>query len=91
MKLIKEKLKRGIIAVSLNSETTFNKLLSQDLVFYSLSMSGKRKRVEQISSISDFFVAKKDQSVLEALSDEQIEIVSLTITERISIILTKTN
>ena len=75
--------KWGIIAVSLNSETTFNKLLSQDLVFYSLSMSGKRKQVQQISSISDFLVAKKEgQSVLDALSNEQIEIVSLTITEK---------
>ena len=75
--------KWGIIAVSLNSETTFNKLLGQDLVFYALSMSGKRKQVQKISSISDFFVAKKEgYSVLDALSDEQIEIVSLTITEK---------
>ena len=29
----------GIIAVSLNSEDTFNKLASQDLVFNALSMS----------------------------------------------------
>ena len=75
--------KWGIIAVSLNSEDTFNKLAGQDLVFNALSMSNTKKRAQTISSISDFIVAKKDrQSVLDALSDEQIEIVSLTITEK---------
>ena len=75
--------KWGIIAVSLNSEDTFNKLVGQDLVFNALSNSSEKKETQQVSSISDFFVAKKDgQSVLDALSDEQIEIVSLTITEK---------
>ena len=75
--------KWGILAVSLNSENTFKKLSGQDLVFYSLSMSSTNRQVQQICSISDFVVAKKDgQSVLDALSDEQIEIVSLTITEK---------
>ena len=73
----------GIIAVSLNSETTFNKLAGQDLVFNALSMSRKRTQIQQVTSISDFIIAKKDvQRVREALSDEQIEIVSLTITEK---------
>ena len=72
--------KWGIIAVSLNSEDTFNKLAGQDLVFNALSMSSEKKHVHQVFSISDFFVAKKDgQSVLDALSDEKIELVSLTI------------
>ncbi len=75
--------KWGIVAVSLNSEVTFEKLAGQDFVFNALSMSSTKKRVRKISSISDFIVAKKDgQSVLDALSDEQIEIVSLTITEK---------
>ncbi len=75
--------KWGIIAVSLNSEDIFNKLAGQDLVFNALSISNEKKETQQVSSISDFFVAKKDgQSVLDALSDEQIEIVSLTITEK---------
>ena len=75
--------KWGILAVSLNSEATFNKLARQDLVFNALSMSNTKKRVQTISAISDFFVAKKEgQSVLDALSDEKIEIVSLTITEK---------
>ena len=75
--------KWGILAVSLNSENTFKKLAGQDFVFNSLSMSSTNKQVQQIYSISDFIVAKKDvQSVLDALSDEQIEIVSLTITEK---------
>ena len=75
--------KWGIIAVSLNSEATFNKLAGQDLVFNALSMSSKKKEIQQVSSISNFFVAKKDgHSVLNALSDEKIEIVSLTITEK---------
>ena len=75
--------KWGIIAVSLNSESTFNKLVGQDLVFNALSMSTEKKRVQKISSISDFLVAKKEgQSVLDALSDVKIEIVSLTITEK---------
>ena len=75
--------KWGIIAVSLNSEDTLNKLLGQDLQFNALSMSSEKKEIQQVSLISDFFVAKKDgQCVLEALSDEKIEIVSLTITEK---------
>ena len=75
--------KWGIIAVSLNSEETVKKFVGQDLVFNALSMSGGEKEVQQISSISDFIVAKKDgQSVLDALLDEQIEIVSLSITEK---------
>ena len=75
--------KWGIIAVSLRSEDTFNKLVDQDLVFTALSMSNAKKRAQKISSITDFIVAKKDgQSVLDALSDEQIESVSLTITEK---------
>ena len=73
----------GIIAVSLHSEDTFNKLAGQDLIFNALSMSSTKKRTQKVSSISDFFVAKKEaQSVLNSLSDEQIEIVSLTITEK---------
>ena len=73
----------GIIAVALHSEDTFNKLAGQDLVFNTLSVSNTKKRAQKISSISDFLVAKKErQSVLDALSDEQIEIVSLTITEK---------
>ena len=75
--------KWGIIAVSLNSKDSFNKLASQDLMFSALSLSGMERRVQKISSISDFLVAKKDrQAVLDALSNEQIEIVSLTITEK---------
>ena len=75
--------KWGIIAVSLNSESTFNKLVGQDFVFNALAMSTKKKDVQQISSISDFFVAKKKgRSVLAALSDQRIKIVSLTITEK---------
>ena len=75
--------KWGIIAVSLNSEATLNNLAGQDLVFNALSMSNTKKRAQTISAISDFIVAKKDsQSVVKALSDEQIEIVSLTITEK---------
>ena len=61
----------GIIAVSLHSEDSFNKLAGQDLVFNALSKSNTKKRAQKISSISDFLVAKKDgQSVLDALSDE---------------------
>ena len=46
-------------------------------------MSNTKKRAQKISAISDFLVAKKEgQSVLDALSDEKIEIVSLTITEK---------
>ena len=75
--------KWGIIAVSLNSETTLNKLEGQDLVFNALSMSRKKTHVQQVSSVSNFIVAKKEgQSILKALSNEQIEIVSLTITEK---------
>ena len=75
--------KWGIIAVSLRSESSFDKLVVQDFVFNSLAMSCLSKEVRQISSISEFLVAQKNsQAVLDALSDEQIEIVSLTITEK---------
>jgi len=75
--------KWGIIAVSLSNESTFDKLVVQDFVFNSLAMSSLSKGVQQISSISDFLVAHKNsQAVLDALSDEKIEIVSLTITEK---------
>ena len=75
--------KWGIIAVSLRSKTTFDKLVMQDFVFNSLAVSSLSKEVQQISSISDFLVAQKNsQAVLDALSDEKIEIVSLTITEK---------
>ena len=60
--------KWGIIAVSLNSESTFDKLVGQDFVFNALSMSSAEKNAEQIVSISDFIVAEKDgKSVLDAL------------------------
>ena len=51
--------KWGIIAVSLNSEDIFNKLAGQGLVFNALSMSNEKKQVQQVSSISDFFLAKQ--------------------------------
>ena len=35
--------KWGIVAVSLNSESTFNQLVGQELVFNALSMSSKKK------------------------------------------------
>ena len=79
----KDVAKWGIIAVSLHSEDTFNKLVGQDFVFNAVSMMSGKKQAHQVSSISEFFVAKKDgKSILNALSDEQIEIVSLTITEK---------
>ena len=79
----KDIVKWGIIAVSLQNEDTFNKLAGQGLVFNALSISNKKKQAQKISSISNFFIAKKEhQSLLDALSDEQIEIVSLTITEK---------
>ena len=40
--------KWGIIAVSLNSEDTFNKLEGQDLIFDALSMSNTKKRVQKL-------------------------------------------
>ena len=39
--------KWGIIAVSLNTEDTFNKLAGQDFVFNTLSMSSTKKRVQE--------------------------------------------
>ena len=51
--------KWGITAVSLISENTFNKLSAQNCVFNALSMSSTKKQSQQISSISDVFVANK--------------------------------
>ena len=50
--------KWGIIAVSLNSEDTFNKLAGQDLVFNALSMSSKKKRVKQFPQLVMFLLPK---------------------------------
>ena len=62
-----------------NSLTPWNALGSLIIPNKLLGLYGARK----ISSISDFIVAKNyGQSVLDLLSDEQIEIVSLTITEK---------
>ena len=78
----KDAKKWGIIAVSLNSENTFNKLASQDLCLLLCPCPTQKCELKNFVNY-DFIVAKKDgQSVLDALSDEQIEIVSLTITEK---------
>ena len=74
--------KWGIVAVSLNSESTFDKLEDQDFVFNALSISSDKNQIQQVSSISNIFVAKKDrQSVLAALSDEKIKIAEERISE----------
>ena len=44
----------GIIAVSLNSETTFNKLANQDLVFNALSMSSSKKEFKRFHQLVTF-------------------------------------
>ena len=71
----KDDQKWGILAVSLNNEATFNKLVGQDLVFNAVSMSNTKKRAQKVSAISDFLVAKKERhSVLDALSLSLIHI-----------------
>ena len=40
--------KWGIIAVSLNSEATFNKLVGQDFVFNALSVSKEKKAISYL-------------------------------------------
>ena len=52
--------KWGIVAVSLNSENTFDKLEGQDFVFNALSISSDKNQIQQVSSISNIFVAKKE-------------------------------
>ena len=51
--------KWGIIAVSLNSEDTFNKLAGQDLVFNALSMSSEKKRFNKFPQLVIFLLPKK--------------------------------
>ena len=67
----------GIIAVSLHSEDTFNKLVGQDLVFNALSMSNTKKRAQKISSISDFLVAKKDFAINFKASIELLSVANI--------------
>ena len=51
--------KLGIIAVSLNSESNFDKLVGQDFVFNAVSISKTSKNVQKVSSLSDVLVTKK--------------------------------
>ena len=75
--------KWGVIAVSLNSDNEYKKLVGQEFVFNALEINQSKKNVRQISLINECLVASKNRgAVLSALSDQNIEIVSLTITEK---------
>ena len=55
--------KWGIIAVSLNSESTFSKLANQDLVFNALSMSSTKKELKRFHQLVIFLLLKRRASL----------------------------
>ena len=75
-------LKNGVIVVSLQSEETFNNLVGQDFYLTPCLYRIQKNKLKLFQQLVIFLLLKKRQSVLDALSDERIEIVSLTITEK---------
>ena len=55
--------KWGIIAVSLNSEATFKKLIDQDLVFNALSMQQTKNELKRFPQLVIFLLPKKMASL----------------------------
>lgn len=73
----------GIVAVSLKSTTARDQLLAQGGAYTSITLSPSNSRTDIIESIVDVLVAPENpQSVLDAMSQPSIRIVSLTITEK---------
>jgi len=73
----------GIVAVSLRSSKVYDQLEPQDGVYTSVEMAPDGNQARLIGSICEVLVAPdKTQAVLSAMSEPNVRIVSLTITEK---------
>ncbi|WP_293446944.1 mannitol dehydrogenase family protein [Planktotalea sp.] len=73
----------GIVAVSLQSATARDQLEPQGGVFTSVTLEAEGWNPSQIGSIVRTFVAPEDpKSVIAAMADPNVKIVSMTITEK---------
>ncbi len=73
----------GIIGVSLQSPRMRDQLAPQDFVYTAQELGPEGEVLRQVEIINDVLVAHEDpQAVLDAMADEAIRIVSLTITEK---------
>lgn len=73
----------GIIAVSLRSPTARDQLIPQNCAYTAVTLGADKREYSQIESIVDVLVApEKPEAVITAMTDPDIRIVSLTITEK---------
>ncbi|MFK7854005.1 MAG: mannitol dehydrogenase family protein [Granulosicoccus sp.] len=73
----------GVVGVSLRSPETRDALQSQDWRYTSVTLSPQGEQCRSIDVLNDILFAPDDpQSVLEAMANPAIKIVSLTVTEK---------
>ena len=73
----------GIIAVSLKSPTAREALVPQGCVYTALERGPEGDTLRQVEAITDVLVAPEDpRAVLDVLTQPEIRIVSLTVTEK---------
>lgn len=73
----------GIIGVSLQSPRMRDQLKPQDFVYTARELSPAGETIRQVETITDILVARESpEVVLDALSDPDIRIVTLTVTEK---------
>jgi len=73
----------GIVGVSLRSETVSRQLLPQDSLYSVMSEDATGCNLRVIGAITDVLVAPREpQRVVAAIADQNIQIVTLTITEK---------
>jgi len=73
----------GILAVSLKSATARDQLRPQDWCYTALELTSQQASPRTISALTEVLVAPEDPAaVLAALSDPEVRIVTLTITEK---------
>ena len=73
----------GIVAVSLRSPTAYEQLAPQDGAYTSVSLGPNKSETTVIDVIADVLIAPENpEAVIKAMSDPNIRIVSLTVTEK---------
>nr|WP_244327900.1 mannitol dehydrogenase family protein [Roseibium sp. RKSG952] len=73
----------GIVGVSLQSPRMRSQLAPQGFVYNAVELQPGENTVRQIGSVCDVLVARRDpEAVLKRMSDPDIRIVSLTVTEK---------
>lgn len=73
----------GVVGVSLRNPETRDALQSQDWSYTSVTLSPQGEQCRRINVLNDiFFAPENPQSVLDAMANPGIKIVSLTVTEK---------